>query len=87
MCQYSSNGLSKVFKNKVYISGPTNVLHTYTKTDKKDTLKFQGMCQVIALPLWVSFCLTLRVRTYTCGNNFSVRRPVCMCIPDGWEKN
>lgn len=52
----------------------------YLYKDKKDVLKFQGMCQFIALSLWVSFHLTLCVRV----SNFSVRKTVYLCIPNGW---
>lgn len=51
MCQQSSKRVGKVLKNEIYISGPTNILHMYTKTDMKDALKFQDMCQVFALPI------------------------------------
>lgn len=54
----------------------------YLYKDKKDVLKFQGMCQVIALSLWVSFHLTLCVRV----SNFSVRQCICVFQMDGGEK-
>lgn len=46
------------------------------------------MRQVIALSLWVSFCLTLCVCVCecVCVANFSVRKTAYMCIPDGWGK-